>query len=69
MENKMLVHLKTLASKQTIFESGKYCSLFMGISSVFDESDSQDEAIELSKGCPLVVNKSGAVCVYEAAPM
>ena len=32
-------------------------------------ADSQDEAIELSKGCPLVVNKSGAVCVYEAAPM
>jgi len=30
---------------------------------------SMDEATELAKGCPLVVAKSGAVCVYEALPM
>jgi len=28
-----------------------------------------DEATALAKGCPLVIAKSGAVCVYEALPM
>jgi hypothetical protein len=28
-----------------------------------------DEALELTKNCPLVSGKKGAVCVYEALPM
>jgi len=33
------------------------------------KADSMDEAVELAKGCPLMTDKDGAVCVYEALPM
>jgi hypothetical protein len=32
-------------------------------------AESMDAAVELTKGCPLVDSKDGAVCVYEALPM
>ncbi|HTE57818.1 MAG TPA: hypothetical protein VK694_03655 [Verrucomicrobiae bacterium] len=32
-------------------------------------ADSMDDAVKLSKGCPLLSSKDGAVCVYEALPM
>ncbi len=32
-------------------------------------ADSMDEATELAKGCPLMGEKDGAVCIYEALPM
>ncbi|HTE22322.1 MAG TPA: hypothetical protein VK674_04755 [Candidatus Limnocylindria bacterium] len=33
------------------------------------KADSMEGAVELSKGCPLLSSKDGAVCVYEALPM
>ncbi len=30
---------------------------------------SMDEATKLAQDCPLVIGKSGAVCIYEALPM
>lgn len=32
-------------------------------------ADSMEDATEIANGCPLVTNKNGAVCVYEALPM
>jgi len=33
------------------------------------KADDMDEAVKLAKGCPLMADKDGAVCVYEALPM
>jgi hypothetical protein len=32
-------------------------------------ADDMNQATELAKGCPLMSEKDGAVCVYEALPM
>jgi hypothetical protein len=32
-------------------------------------ADSMDAALEMTKDCPLLLAKDGAVCVYEALPM
>jgi hypothetical protein len=32
-------------------------------------AESMAEATEMAKGCPLVLDPNGAVCVYEALPM
>lgn len=32
-------------------------------------ADSMDAATEMAKGCPLMSEDNGAVCVYEALPM
>jgi hypothetical protein len=33
------------------------------------KAESMDEATEIAKGCPLMSDKDGAVCVFEALPM
>jgi hypothetical protein len=33
------------------------------------KAESIDDAVALSKGCPLLASDTGAVCVYEALPM
>ena len=32
-------------------------------------ANDMDEALELSKDCPLLLSNDGAVCIYEALPM
>ena len=32
-------------------------------------ANSMDDTTEIAKGCPLILSKDGAVCVYEALPM
>jgi len=33
------------------------------------KADNMDDATMLAQNCPLVTDKSGAVCIYEALPM